>query len=530
MAKTKKINLDFVDVENREKRLGTITAWDGSASDLVKESNYQIRALKRGKSCGGEKGKGCKLCELKMPFNQQTMCSQSIVACQVGNIPDAILIEHSSIGCSAAHPRFNVGYKIGLMRRGKKVENIQIISTNLLEKDMVFGATEKLKQSIQDAWVRFKPKAIFISAACATAIIGEDISSVAREAEDELGIPVIPLSCEGFRSKHWSTGFDISQHGILRQIVNKNPKKQKDLINVIALWGTDYFSEMLNPIGLRVNYVIDMATVDELAQSSEAAATATFCFTLGSYMAAALEQEYGVPEIKAPQPYGFKGTDTWLREIGKLVHKESEVEEFIKKEHERVKPKIEELKEKLKGVKGFVATGSAYAHGIITVLKELGIAVDGSVVFHHDPVYDSGDENQDTLKHLVDNYGDVKNFTVSKTQQFQLYGLLRRVNPDFIIIRHNGLAPLAAKVGIPAFPLGDEHLPFGYQGIIRLGEALIEVLAHKKFGENLKRHVKLPYTKWWLDQEDPFILAKHPEILDEEEPKISDEKKSETLL
>ncbi|AGK97005.1 nitrogenase component 1 [Clostridium pasteurianum] len=516
MAKVKKINLDFVDVENREKRLGTITAWDGSASDLVKESNYQIRALKKGKSCGGERGTGCKLCELKMPFNQQTMCSQSIVACQVGNIPDAILIEHSSIGCSAAHPRFNVGYKIGLIRRGKKVENIQIVSTNLLEKDMVFGATQKLRQSIQDAWVRFKPKAIFISAACATAIIGEDIASVAREAENELGIPVIPLSCEGFRSKHWSTGFDISQHGILRQIVNKHPKKQKDLINIIALWGTDYFSEMLNPIGLRVNYVIDMATVDELAQSSEAAASATFCFTLGSYMAAALEQEYGVPEIKAPQPYGLKGTDTWLREIGKLVNKENQVEEFIKKEHERVKPKIDELKEKLKGVRGFVATGSAYAHGIITVLKELGIEVNGSVVFHHDPVYDGGNEEQDTLKFLVDNYGDVEHFTVSKTQQFQFYGILRRVSPDFIIIRHNGLAPLAAKVGIPAFPLGDEHLPFGYQGIIRMGEALLEVLAHKKFGENLKRHVKLPYTKWWLDQEDPFILAKHPEILDEE--------------
>lgn len=516
MAKLKKINLDFVDVENREKRLGTITAWDGSASDLVKESNYQIRALKKGKGCAGEKGKGCKLCELKMPFNQQTMCSQSIVGCQVGNIPDAILIEHSSIGCSAIHPRFNLGYKVGLIRRGKKVENIQILSTNLLEKDMVFGATQKLKQSIQDAWVRFNPKAIFISAACATAIIGEDIASVAKEAENELGIPVITLSCEGFRSKHWSTGFDISQHGILRQIVNKHPKKQEDLINIIALWGTDYFSEMLNPIGLRVNYVIDMATVGELAQCSEAAATATFCFTLGSYMAAALEQEYGVPEIKAPQPYGFKGTDTWLREIGKIVHREDQVEEFIKSEHERVKPKIEELKKKLKGVKGFVATGSAYAHGIIAVLKELGIEVDGSIVFHHDPVYDGGNEDQDSLKFLVDNYGDVEHFTVSKTQQFQLYGILKRVNPDFIIIRHNGLAPLAAKVGIPAFPLGDEHLPFGYEGIIRMGEALLEVLAHKKFGENLKRHVKLPYTKWWLDQEDPFVLAKHPEILDEE--------------
>lgn len=514
MIKEKRINLDLEYVENREKRLGTIIAWDGAASGLIEQSNYQARALKKG-GCTGNKGAGCKLCELKMPFNQQTMCTQSIVACQVGNIPDAILIEHSSIGCSAAHPRFNVGYKMGLIRRGKKVENIQIISTNLLEKDMVFGATDRLKQSIKDAFERFNPKSIFISTSCATAIIGEDIESVASEAEKELGIPVIPLSCEGFRSKHWSTGFDISQHGILRHIVNKNPKKQNDLINIIALWGTDYFSEMLNPLGLRVNYLIDMASVDELAQSSEALATATFCFTLGSYMAAALEQEFGVPQINAPQPYGFAATDEWIRAIAKVANKEAEAEEFIKKEHARVQPKIDELKEKFKNIRGFVATGSAYAHGILSVLKELGIQIDGSVVFHHDPVYDGGDENQDSLRYLVDTYGDVEHFTVSKTQQFQFYGLLRRVEPDFIIIRHNGLAPLAAKVGIPAFALGDEHLPVGYDGIIRLGEALLEVLAHKKFGQNLKKHVKLPYTKWWLEQEDPFILAKHPEILDE---------------
>jgi nitrogenase molybdenum-iron protein alpha chain len=516
MGKERKINLDLPDVENREQRLGTIIAWDGSASDLVLESNYQSRSRKKGSGCSSERAKGCRLCELKMPFNQQTLCSQSIVACQVGNIPDAILIEHSSIGCSSSHPRFNVGYKMGLIRRGKKVENIQVISTNLLEKDMVFGAGEKLKQSIQDAFERFKPKAIFIAAACATAIIGEDIISVAQEAEKEIGIPVIPLSCEGFKSKHWSTGFDISQHGILRQIVNKNPKKQEDLINIVALWGTDYFTDMLKPLGLRVNYLVDMASVDELAQSSEAAATASFCYTLGTYIGEALEQEYGVPQIQAPQPYGFAATDAWLRDIARIVNKQDIVEDFIKKEHERVQPKIDELKEKLKGVKGFVATGSSYAHGIITVLRELGIEVDGSVVFHHDPVYDSGDEKQDTLKFLVNNYGDIDHFTVSKTQQFQFYNLLRRVNPDFVIIRHNGLSPLAAKVGIPAFALGDEHLPVGYDGIIRVGEALIEILARKKFGQVLKRHVKLPYTEWWLSQEDPFILAKHPEIIDEQ--------------
>ena len=35
----KKINLDMTSVENREMRLGTIIAWDGAASELVKESD-----------------------------------------------------------------------------------------------------------------------------------------------------------------------------------------------------------------------------------------------------------------------------------------------------------------------------------------------------------------------------------------------------------------------------------------------------------------------------------------------------------
>jgi nitrogenase molybdenum-iron protein alpha chain len=90
------------------------------------------------------------------------------------------------------------------------------------------------------------------------------------------------------------------------------------------------------------------------------------------------------------------------------------------------------------------------------------------------------------------------------------------VKADFIIIRHNGLAPNAARMGIPSFAIGDEHFPVGYDGMIRVGEAVLEVLARKKMNQVLKRHVKLPYSDWWLGQKDPFILAKHPEVLDED--------------
>jgi nitrogenase molybdenum-iron protein alpha chain len=302
----------------------------------------------------------------------------------------------------------------------------------------------------------------------------------------------------------------------------------EDLVNVINLWGSDVFSPMLAHLDLRVNYVVDLASVEELAQMSEAAATVGFCYTLSSYMAAALEQHFGVPEVKAPMPYGFAGTDAWLRELAKVTHREHLVEKFIQEEHARVKPKVEELKKKLKGVKGFVATGSAYAHGLIQVLRELEVEVDGSLTFHHDPVYDSGDQREDSLGHLNEHYGQVKNFHVSNRQQYKLYAFLQENQPDFLLIRHNGLAPLASRLGIPSAPLGDEHIAVGYDGIVNLGETILEILAHKKFHDDIKQHVKLPYKKWWLEQKDAYVLARHPELgkFDEEEYRAEQERKA----
>jgi nitrogenase molybdenum-iron protein alpha chain len=437
-----------------------------------------------------------------------------MVECQAGNVRGAVLIQHAPIGCATSQSVFNSIYRNGLAIRGLPVENVNIVCTNMDEGDVVFGGSAKLRGTVEDVWDHYHPKAIFIGTSCASGIIGDDVDSVASEYTKSLGIPVMPLYCEGFRSKHWSTGFDATQHGILRQIVTRDPKrKQEDLVNVINLWGSDVFSPMLKNLNLRVNYVVDMATVEELAQMSEAAATVGFCNTLGTYLGEGLEQSFGIPYLKSPQPYGIAGTDAWIRGLAELTHREKLAEEYIAREHERVKPKIAELKKKLVDVKGLVATGSAYSHGLISVLKELDIQVDGSLVFHHDPIYDSGDPQQDSLAQLVKNYGDVPNFLVSLRQPYQFYTLLKKVNPDFILIRHNGLAPTASRLGIPAAPLGDEHVAVGYEGILNLGNIVLEILKRKTFHKDVAKHTISPYSKWWLEQTDPNIMAKHPEII-----------------
>ena len=45
---------------------------------------------------------------------------------------------------------------------------------------------------------------------------------------------------------------------------------------------------------------------------------------------------------------------------------------------------------------------------------------------------------------------------------------------------------------------------------------ILNIIARKRFDRVLARHTELGYTDWWLSQEDPFILARHPELLDEE--------------
>jgi nitrogenase molybdenum-iron protein alpha chain len=496
------INLRTTQAETREQRLGTITHWEGSAGQLARDSAHTYGCAK-----GCDNG-GRRLCEQNTPFAQASMCAETIAVINATIIQDTVVIQHSPIGCAASQSFTCRNYRDLAARRGWKLENPQSICTNLGEQDMVFGGVAKLEEAIREAWTRHHPKAIFIATSCATGIIGDDVDGAANRLEAEIGVPVVPLHCEGFKSKHWSSGWDVIEHGILRRLVGRDPpRKQEDLINVIHLGGPDVFTPLLSQLGLRVNLVMGGNTLERLAELSEAAATVTMCFVL-SYLATGLEQEYGVPEIKAPLPYGLADTDEWLREIARVTHREHLVEEVIARERERVAPELARLRLALSGKKGFVAAGAAFAHGLLADLRDLGVEVDGAYSFHHDPSSDSGDPRQDSLSHLVETWGDVPNYTVSPDQHFQAHAALLRSKPDFVVCRHGGsIALLTARLGIPVLPIFYSNDGLGYDGLVTIGRAILRVLPRKRFCDDVASHSRFPYQPWWQEQTDPFALT-----------------------
>ncbi|MDP4145101.1 MAG: nitrogenase component 1 [Bacillota bacterium] len=480
------INIKAPEVKIRETRLGSITGFNGTAEELVKCSHDG------------------KLKDCSRSFSQCMGCSAGNAFCQLSMITDAAVVNHAPVGCAGDFFKFNFVYRVGQMERNLPPAIGRYFNTNIEEKDTIFGALDKLKVTVREAYSRVKPNAIFVTTSCASGIIGEDVESTVNELSEELGIPVVSCFCEGFKSKIWTTGFDSAYHSIIRKIV-KPPKKKTNKVNIINFWGSHIFDELLKRLGYEAEYIVPFSTIAQLEHISEAAATIQVCPTLGTYLGAALEQVYGVPEIKSPPAYGVSGTDAWLREIGRVLNREEEVEKIIKEEHERILPKLDEYREKLKGKTAYITAGAAHGHAIIALLGELGLEVQGAAIFHHDPVYDNGDNTSDALAQNVNTYGDVKNYNVCNKQAYELVNILNRVRPDIMIARHGGMTLWGAKLGVPTLLIGDEQFGFGYQGVLNYAERILETLDNREFVTNLAKHSSMPYTQWWLEQ-DPFTF------------------------
>ncbi len=483
------INLSSNSPEIRERRLGAVLSYNGTASDL------------------NEKSKAGSLKCLGRTYGQCSDCQEGCAVSMCSYVRGGAVVSHAPIGCFANDQvRDNAGRAVSAARGLGDFSNATIC-TNISEKDTVYGGTEKLRKAILEIYKRQNPTVIFVTSSCASGIIGDDIGMITDEMTDELGIPVVPISCEGFKSKVWSTGFDATFHGILKYLVKPAEKKQPDLVNIFNFEGTDTFSPLLAKLGLRVQYVVPLATREQLEKLSEAACSAQICETLATYIAHGLEEHFGVPEVKAPAPYGINWTDEWLRGIASLTGKSDVVDEVIESEHQQIAPELEELKKKLSGKKVYVIAGDAYTHNLANAVKDLGLEVAGVTALHHDQRSDSDEVN--TLNSLVNSIGEIRNFNVCNKQPYELVKLLKNANPDYLIVRHQGLTVLGYKLGIPTIFEGDANYTIGYDGVIRLGNRLWEAYQTRKFNETIAAHSQFPYTDWWLNEvEDPYYFEK----------------------
>ncbi len=481
------LNLNSSNVATRENRIGSITGYVGSLHDLAEQSK-----------CGTLKG--CSRC-----FSQSSTCLSSCALGQLSAIRDVAIIHHGPAGCSVAGA--GAYYLDQVMAKKRGVTNDTVyVGTDMNEKDTIFGSTEALYRIILEVNHRYHPKAIFVTSSCATGIIGEDIDSVVDDVREEIDVPIAAVHCEGFKSRIWATGFDISDHAVLSSIVQP-PKQKRNTINFKNFYESarPEIIEMFKHFDLEPIFLYCNATVEELSHISESLATTCICGTLGNYLGNGLEEKYGVPYIRTINPLGITGFETWLREIGKVTGRSDKVETYIAEQRAIYIPKIEAIKKELKGLRAVLGMGPGYTFEVSRVLDELGIEVVWALAWHYDKQYENGDVPP-SMEYLLDH--DV-NFeaSVADQQNYEVMNILHKYQPDLYLSRHPGSTVWAIKNGTPAVYVADEYMIFGYQHTLEFAQAILDSIHNRSFEKNLAQRVKLPYTNWWYEQNvDTFLM------------------------
>ncbi len=141
-----RIDLSRATCPNREQRANGINVWYGKASDLAKEARS-----------------GC-LRQRERNFQQSSGCVLNFyLSVRIGTIRDAVAIYHAPVGCSSSALGYRELYRHVPVELGRPANyDLHWMTTNLGEKDVVYGAGDKLGAAIIEAEKRYSPKAIFI--------------------------------------------------------------------------------------------------------------------------------------------------------------------------------------------------------------------------------------------------------------------------------------------------------------------------------------------------------------------------------
>ena len=458
----------------------------------------------RGKSRGG-----C-LKPADRTFAQTTQCQQMNAISTLLSMEDSVFIVHAPDGCSGCASMFNEMYKVGQYHRGKRLaKNARIISTSFDENDIVMGGEKKLQDTVEKAIERYNPKIVFVFASCSSGIIGDDIDGVVSRLQLNYEKSIlIPIHCEGFKSKIHSTGFDVVFNAIQNYIIgDDHPVKEKGLVNVFATTSIGYADQlelerMIKAIGLTVNYIPFFSSYEKLKRIPAAEYSVSVCQVFADTYMKFLQDEYGIPYVITGMPVGTRSTDRWLTEIAKLVGKEEEAAAFLAAERAAVLPEIEALREKIQGRRVFVCTGTGRGVAAATLIEDYKMKLVGI----QSPTYE--DAYVEDYQRLAESHGEEFIIDVATMQPFEQVNLVKRLKPDFFI----GIGAWVDKLGIPNTHILDPKRPtFGYRGVVYLGRKIANALENTAWSDKMAAHRRLPYRDSWYEQ-DPFYYMKREEV------------------
>ena len=287
-------------------------------------------------------------------------------ACVLGGINDVLSaihrfapIYHSGPGCcmqTCAGEHNNSGF----------LNSVSLPSSNMLEKEVVFGGEKKLRSTIEGAVEIIDADAYFVLTGCTAGIIGDDVQSVVSDFRDK-GVKIYAIDTPGFAGDSLF-GYEAAFKALLDNIVEAGLPKKKGLVNLFGIipfhdpyWfgNLEELTRILERLGLTVNTFFTRRQGLENVRTSSAA---ELNIIVNPYLlkkaSEIYEKKFGVPSLRIPGlPIGATDTTIFIRKVGEALNLDQElIDQVIADEEDRVYSILERTGQSL-GNNSFAVVG-----------------------------------------------------------------------------------------------------------------------------------------------------------------------------
>jgi nitrogenase molybdenum-iron protein beta chain len=236
-------------------------------------------------------------------------------------LPKVIPILHAAPGCAGNITWTQNGG--GGLQVGGYCGALTVPSSNVQEKEVVFGGIERLREEIRNTLDVIEGELYFVITGCVTEIIGDDVKAVVAEFQNE-GVQIIHAETGGFKGNSYY-GYDLVLQSLFKNYLQKGVPKVKNKVN---LWGIapfmdvfwrgnlDGLRELLEKLGLEVNtFFTDRDSLANIRQAAGAELNIVVSDIYGVEAAEVFKEVHGTPYLKLSLPIGPAATDNFLQQV-----------------------------------------------------------------------------------------------------------------------------------------------------------------------------------------------------------------------
>jgi len=391
---------DSLPIEMLEKR----------KAHICKQESENSIACDKNSVAGAVSQKACVYCGSRVVLNP---------------IADALHLVHGPIGCATYTWDIR-----GSLSSGAELHRLSF-STDLQERDIIFGGEDKLYRALNKLIDTYKPKAAFVYSTCTVGIIGDDIESVCKRVEEEKGLPVIAVKSEGFKGNK-QDGYKAACFALARLIGNKDKKNVSPYsINIMGdfnlageIWIIrDYYKR----IGVEVvaNLTGD-SHVDDISSAHKASLNVVQCSGSMMFLAKMMKEKFDIPFMRVSY-FGVEDMDKAIMDVAYHFGDKdiiAKAKKLIKEESEALTEELEYYRAKLKGRTAAIYVGGAFkAQSLIKAFRLIGM--DTVVVGSQ-----TGKKNDyDNIKKVADK----GTLIIDDASSLELVELVKTCNADILV-------------------------------------------------------------------------------------------------